>query len=92
MSIEINYDKNIQNTLEIKIDNETHSLGSALSEKLGKDGRCLFSSYKVLHPKDDFMYLRVGCDNTIAVKEYIVENLKELESCTQDLLNQINNY
>ncbi|WUR04547.1 DNA-directed RNA polymerases I and III subunit [Vairimorpha necatrix] len=89
MPIEISYDKSTENTVKIKIHNETHTLGSSLSEKLTKDPRCLFSAYSVLHPKDDFMYLRVGCDKTISVKDCIVENLVELENMTQDIINQI---
>ncbi|EEQ82079.1 hypothetical protein NCER_101277 [Vairimorpha ceranae BRL01] len=91
MSVEINYDKNIKNTIELKVEKETHSLGSSLSDKLCKDKRCIFSSYKVCHPKDDFMFLRVSCDDAISVKDCIVENLVDLENITQDLINQISN-
>lgn len=91
MTITINYDKNIQNTLDLKIHNETHTLGSVLSDKLCQDKRCTFSSYKVLHPKDDFVFVRVGCDESVSVKDCLIENLSELCGYTQDLINQIRN-
>lgn len=83
------YDKNIPNTIEIRVEGETHALGSSLSEEITKDSRCKFSTYKVNHPVDEHMFIKVCADESCAVKDLVIETLKKLEGATQDLINQL---
>lgn len=83
------YDKNIPNTIEIRVEGETHTLGSSLADEIARDSRCKFSTYKVNHPMEEHMFLKVCSDGTCAVKDLIIENLKKLENSTQDLINQL---
>ncbi|EOB11561.1 DNA-directed RNA polymerase subunit L [Nosema bombycis CQ1] len=87
--IKMVYDKNILNTIEIRVDGETHTLGSSLTDEISRDNRCKFSTYKVEHPMDNHMLMKVCADGSCAVKDLIIETLKNLENNTQDLINQL---
>lgn len=84
----IHYSKTYPNTLTLKIDGETHTLGNLLAEKILKDPRCTFSAYKVSHPLKEEMELRVSASGSTPVLNMIKENLKELEEDLAGLISQ----
>ncbi|ADM11474.1 DNA-directed RNA polymerase II [Encephalitozoon intestinalis ATCC 50506] len=90
--VEVNYVGNTRNTIELKIDGETHTLGSLLSEELLEDKRCLFSAYRVEHPTDNHVFLRITADKDCQVKDLLLETLKRIEEDTVLLISQLKGF
>lgn len=78
----------VRNTVELRIENETHTLGSLLSEQLLEDRRCLFSAYRVNHPTDTHVSLRVSGDRSCSVRDLLLETLRRIETDTVSLAEQ----
>lgn len=84
----MNFVGDTRNTVELKVENETHTLGSLLSEQLLEDRRCLFSAYRVEHPTDNHFYLRISATKNCPVQVLLLETLKKLENDTSALIEQ----
>lgn len=87
--VEVEYVNGAQNTIEVRIEGETHTLASVLSEHVMEDSRCIFASYKVCHPMDNHSFLRITSDGTCSPKELLKDALKILEEDTTNLSQQI---
>lgn len=84
-SLKIIADKKVPNSVELIIEGETHTLANLLTEKLLKDERCIFSAYKVLHPLEEKVNIKVtakqGCDVIMLVNETLRNMSKEIDEC-----------
>lgn len=88
MKVTIDFVGNARNTIELRVENETHTLGSLLSEQMLEDRRCPFSAYRVEHPTDSHFTLRVSGDRSCPVKDLLLETLKRIENDTSALMEQ----
>lgn len=89
--VAMNFIGNTRNTVELRIENEAHSLGNMVSEQLLEDKRCLFSAYRVEHPTDNHLFLRVSGDKSYPVRDLLLETLKKIEADTSGLIAQFMN-
>jgi DNA-directed RNA polymerase II subunit RPB11 len=87
--VSIEYVGNVRNTIEMRIENETHTVGALLAEQLLEDRRCLFGAYRVDHPTDNHVFVRISADRTCSVKELLSETLKKIEDDTLALIEQL---
>lgn len=91
-SLKIIRDKKILNSIELVIEGETHTLANLVTEKLLKDERCIFSAYKVLHPLQEKVNIKVtaskGCDVILLVTETLQSLAREIEEC-KNKLNEV---
>ncbi|KHN70575.1 subunit Rpb11 of RNA polymerase II [Ordospora colligata] len=85
----MSYVGSTRNTVELKIYNETHTLGSMLSERLLEDKRCLFSAYKIDHPTDSHLLLRITAEREYPVKNLLLDTLRKIEEDTASLIYQL---
>lgn len=81
-------DKKSANTVELEIGGEGHTLANLITEKLLEDERCSFSAYKVPHPLEEKVLIKVtsikGCD----VMNLIVETLRKLSGEIDDYIGK----
>ena len=87
--VAMSYVGNARNTIELRIENETHTLGSMVCEGLLEDKRCLFSAYRVDHPTDSHVSLRITADRNCQAKDLLLETLKRMEDDTASLMEQL---
>lgn len=84
-SLKILRDKKVPNSIELIIEGETHTLANLLTEKLLNDERCVYSAYKVLHPLEEKVNIKVtaskGCDVILLVTETLQSMSNEIEDC-----------
>ncbi|ELQ76940.1 RNA polymerase, subunit L [Trachipleistophora hominis] len=86
--LHIKYSKNTPNTVELHINGESHTLGNLIAEKILSDPRCTFSAYKVNHPLDEEVDLKVSAQKDTPVLTLIKDNLKSLEDDIESLIAQ----
>ncbi|KAH9412332.1 putative DNA-directed RNA polymerase II subunit RPB11 [Ordospora pajunii] len=84
----MSYVGSTRNTIELKIYNEAHTLGSMLSEMLLEDKRCLFSAYRIDHPTDNHLLLRITAERECPVKNLLLDTLRKIEEDTTSLICQ----
>lgn len=86
--LSIKYSKDTPNTIELHINRESHTLGNMIAEKILSDPRCTFSAYKVSHPLNEEVDLKVSAEKDTPVLTLIKENLKGLEEDLDSLIGQ----
>lgn len=83
------YSKNESNTIHLKIRNEDHTLGNILSERLYNDPRCTFSAYKVPHPLENILEIKISANKDTPVLVLLKETIKKLESDINDVIKDV---
>ena len=56
---------NIDNSYTFTIQHEDHTLGNLLTQELLTEDRVLFAGYRIHHPMDDWIYVRVNVSDEI---------------------------
>ncbi|KRH95071.1 RNA polymerase, subunit L [Pseudoloma neurophilia] len=77
------------NTIHLRIKEEGHTLGNILAERLHQDPRCTFSAYRVPHPLEEAVELKVSAHKDTPVLSLIKETLKKIELDFLKLLNDV---
>ncbi|EJW03550.1 hypothetical protein EDEG_02134 [Edhazardia aedis USNM 41457] len=77
-------DQTASNTVELEIHGETHTLGNILADRLLQDTRCVFAAYKVPHPLEEKVMVRVTSAKNCDVMELINDALMSLSSEIED--------
>lgn len=89
VEIEINKFSAIPNTIDIKIDGETHTVASVIVENLNKNPSCLFAAYKVNHPYDNFVNIRITAKDEENPVELFKNTLKNIIGNVDILIKQL---
>jgi DNA-directed RNA polymerase II subunit RPB11 len=58
-------DSGVNNCWQFRIQHEDHTLGNMLTQKLLDEDRVLFAGYRIHHPMDDWIYIRVNVSDDI---------------------------
>ncbi|KAI5180862.1 DNA-directed RNA polymerase II subunit RPB11 [Nematocida sp. AWRm80] len=86
--IQIAEDK-MSNSIEMSIKDENHTLGNILSNKLQSREEVLFAAYKIPHPLQNILKIKVTTESNTSpiesVKESLEELIRECESIAIDL-------
>lgn len=83
------YSSTDSNTLNIKIREEGHTLANILSERLHLDPRCTFSAYKVPHPLEESVELKVTAHKDTPVILLVKETIRQIEKDFEKLLGNV---
>lgn len=87
-SVSISPVNTVPNTIDVGIKGEAHTAASAIVERLNDDRGCDYAAYKVEHPKDDFVVLRVK-GNSKAAKDVLRGSIASIIKDIDDLISQI---
>lgn len=90
--LEIKYDKNSLNTIELTIYDESHTLANMIQDYIQKDPACTLCVYKVAHPGDKFVKIKVSSDNSKPVRHLVIDSLRKLSSEIKGLMEQVDEY
>lgn len=58
-------DGGLSNCYQFTIQHEDHTLGNLLTQQLLEERRVLFAGYRIHHPLNDWIYIRVNVSDTI---------------------------
>lgn len=87
--VEVKYDKDTVNTMELIVHGESHTLANMVRDMILKNSSCTFCAYKIAHPSDDFVSIRVGAIENTPVRIMVIESLEVLSQNIEDLINQV---
>jgi DNA-directed RNA polymerase II subunit RPB11 len=65
-------DPGLNNCWQFRIEHEDHTLGNMLCQKLLEEERVLFAGYRIHHPLDDWILLRVQVEDNITKPSELV--------------------
>lgn len=77
------------NVIDIVIQNETHTCAAPIVERMNSNPACLFSAYKIEHPSEDFVNIRVQGHDHKNAKEIFKESVESIIRDLDDLLTQL---
>lgn len=77
------------NTIDVVIDGETHTAASVIVERLNGDSACEYAAYRVEHPKDEFVTIRIKGDAHRGAKDVLKSSLTSLIRDIDDLIMQV---
>lgn len=78
-----------QNIIEVTITNDTHTLAAPIVERLNKDSSCLYAAYKINHPNDNFVNLKIQGNENKKAKEILLDSIKSIIKDLDDINNQL---
>jgi DNA-directed RNA polymerase II subunit RPB11 len=73
----------VSNCYQFTIQNEDHTLGNLLTQKLLDEDRVLFAGYRIHHPMDDWIYVRVNVSDDIQRPADLVQ--QTIQTLTQEI-------
>lgn len=71
------------------IADESHTIAAPLIERMTQDPSCIFSAYKVNHPADTFVSLKIQGNETRNAKDILENSLRSIISDLDDILIQV---
>ena len=84
-------DEGVKNCYEFKIEHEDHTLGNLVTQQLLTESNVLFAGYRIHHPLDDFIYMRVNVAESAEItnaKELVENSINTLTKDIQELTRQ----
>lgn len=90
-------DDGVSNCYRFTIDREDHTVGNLLTEQLLTEERVLFAGYRIHHPLDDWIYIRVDVSDAIEhpadlVKDTVKQLQDDISALRGDFERQINSW
>lgn len=90
-------DEGVSNCYMFTIQREDHTLGNLLTQELLEERRVLFAGYRIHHPLNDFIYVRVNVSDTIekpkCLVEVTIEKLQgDIEKLSRDFSRQVHEW
>lgn len=80
----------LPNTIDVVITGETHTAASAIVERLNADAACEYAAYKVGHPTDNFVTIRIKGDEHRSAKEILKNSIRTIIRDIDSLIEQMN--
>jgi DNA-directed RNA polymerase subunit L len=77
------------NSIDVTIDEESHSVASPLVERMNMDSNCVFAAYKIAHPADDFVSLKIQGNEFRNAKDILETGLRSIITDLEDLIAQV---
>lgn len=77
------------NVIDVMIQGETHTCAAPIVERMSMDPACQFSAYKVDHPNDTFVSIRVQGNEHKNAKTILKESIKSIMTDLDDLIYQV---
>ncbi len=89
VKLEIKNIQDVPNTVDIIITGETHTAASAIVENLNSNPDTLYSAYKVSHPYDDFVSIRISSKNNESPISLFKNTLSQLTRDLDSLITSV---
>lgn len=77
------------NVIDVVIQDETHTCAAPIVERMNSNPACLFSAYKVDHPNDSFVSIRIQGNEHKNAKTIFEESIKSIVADLDDLIYHI---
>lgn len=77
------------NVIEIVIQKESHTCAAPIVERLNKDPACQYAAYKIEHPSDSFVSIRVQGNEHKNAKTIFTEGVYSIIEDLDSLLSQL---
>lgn len=77
------------NVIDVVIQDETHTCAAPIVERMNMDPACQFSAYKVEHPNDTFVSIRVQGNEHKNAKTIFKESVRGIIADLDGLIHQI---
>lgn len=77
-NLKIIRDKKLPNTIELEITGESHTLGNLLTDTLLSDKRCTYAAYKVPHPLEEKLIVKISAERGSDVIGLLNETIKNV--------------
>jgi DNA-directed RNA polymerase II subunit RPB11 len=83
-------DGGVNNCYQFIIQHEDHTLGNMLTQRLLEEDRVLFAGYRIQHPMDDFILVRIHVDDKTVTRpaDLIQSTVQAMVSELSDLHTQ----
>ena len=88
--VEIKTSPTVPNTIDVRIEGETHTAAAAIVERLNSISDCGFAAYRVDHPDDSFVHIRVQGSEARSARDILKQALTEIMSDLDDMSAQLN--
>lgn len=79
----------VLNTMEVKIENESHTAASVIVERINESPHCEYASYKIAHPTDSFVLIKIKSDDNKNVRTLFKDSLMSIVDDIEDLSAQV---
>lgn len=79
----------ILNTIEVKIENESYTVAAPIIERLNSNKHCEYASYRIEHPTDKFVSLRIKSDDSENVVNLFKGSISSIISDIDDIILQV---
>lgn len=77
------------NSIEVILNDESHTVAAPLVERMLMDKECLFAAYKLGHQTDKFVSLTIQGSNKKNARMILEEGLKSIIKDLDDLITQV---
>lgn len=77
------------NTIDVRIENESHTVAAPIIERLNDSPHCEYAAYKIDHPTDKFVSIKIKGDETKNAKEIFKECVMGLIDDIESVISQV---
>ena len=77
------------NSIDVVISEESHTLAAPLIERMNLDLNCVYSAYKIGHPADNFVSLRIQGNESKNAKDILEDGLRSIIEDLDDIISQL---
>jgi len=77
------------NTIDVVINEEGHTAASCIVERLQQSQDCQFAAYKVDHPKDTYVRLKIQGGPNFNAEEVLKRSINGIISDIDDLISYV---
>ena len=89
VKVEIKPSLSSLNSIDVTIKDESHTIAAPLIERMNFDPNCVFSAYKISHPADDFVNLKIQGNEFRNAKDILETTLRSIINDLDDLVAQV---
>lgn len=79
----------VLNTIDVVIEGETHTAASCIVERLTSDPECEYAAYKVDHPMDEFVTIRVKGNESRSAKDVLRNSIISIIKDVDDVIGRV---
>ncbi|KAI4291508.1 DNA-directed RNA polymerase II subunit RPB11 [Pancytospora philotis] len=78
----------LPNTIDVVVTGETHTAAAAIVERLNSDSACTYAAYRIEHPTDDYVTIRVMGDETKTARDILRQSIAGIIKDINELIEQ----
>lgn len=78
-----------ENSIDVTIQKESHTAAVPIVEEMLKDPNCVFAAYKISHPNDDFLTMKIQGNDKKEAKKILEDGIKSVIAEIEDVIEQV---